>query len=135
MKNKTLKGWKKDADKYFSQVVRLRSADKRGYVPCYTCSKVLHWKKIQCGHYISRNKLATRFDFDNCRPQCMACNIFKKGNYPDFASRLVGQMGLTILADLVDRSNKTVKYSFCDYAEMIDAWKDELITLEKKGGS
>ena len=135
MKKHSLSWHKKQADKYFSQVVRLRSADLFGQVTCYTCGKIFHWKKIQCGHYMSRNKLATRYDFDNCRPQCMACNIFKKGNYPEFASRLVGEMGLTILADLVDRSNMTVKYSFCDYQEMVDAYKDELITLEaqKKG--
>ena len=32
------------ADKVFSEYIRTRNADERGYVPCFTCGKVDHWK-------------------------------------------------------------------------------------------
>lgn len=68
---------KTQLDKIFSQSVRLVYSTN-GYCTCFTCGDTHHWKEIHCGHWISRQRLSTRWDTDNCRPQCAGCNLFGK---------------------------------------------------------
>jgi hypothetical protein len=77
-----------DLDIIFSQLIRLKEADEHGMAKCYTCEDVKHWKQLQCGHYISRAQMPTRFSEKNCRPQCKICNEDKRGNLVVFAERL-----------------------------------------------
>jgi predicted SnoaL-like aldol condensation-catalyzing enzyme len=77
-----------DLDAIFSQVVRLSYADEHGMVECYTCGAVKHWKHMQCGHFIPRIHMFTRFSEDNTKPQCPTCNILKDGNLVAFAQHL-----------------------------------------------
>jgi hypothetical protein len=77
-----------DVDAIFSQVVRLSNADEHGMVQCYTCPSVLNWKQMQCGHFIPRIHMFTRFSEENCKPQCPTCNMMKDGNLIEFAKHL-----------------------------------------------
>lgn len=77
-----------DYDLIFSQLVRLTAADENGMVKCYTCDAIGYWKYLQCGHFIQRDKMPTRFSLRNCRPQCDDCNGRLKGNLVVFAERL-----------------------------------------------
>ena len=88
---------KKAFDSVFSKYIRQKYADDNGMVHCYTCSTVKHWKEIQNGHWIPRNNLATRFSEENCRPQCVACNLFQKGMPDVFAVNLIKE-GVDIVA-------------------------------------
>lgn len=88
---------KKKLDAIFSQYIRRKYAGVEGLVKCYTCSTVKHWKEIQNGHWIPRHNLATRFSEDNCRPQCVACNMFQKGMPDVFAVNLIKE-GIDIVA-------------------------------------
>jgi len=62
-------------DHIFSKYIRLLWADKGGMVKCYTCPGVLRWEDAQCGHFMSRRFMATRFMLNNCRVQCPGCNL------------------------------------------------------------
>jgi hypothetical protein len=77
-----------DLDAVFSQVVRLSHADRYGTVECYTCGTKRPWKQMQCGHFIPRIHMLTRFSEDNCKPQCPTCNMMKDGNLIAFAKHL-----------------------------------------------
>lgn len=44
---------------------------------------------MQNGHWIPRNVLATRFEEQNCRPQCVGCNMFNKGRPDVFSVNLL----------------------------------------------
>lgn len=88
---------KKKLDTVFSQYIRQKYADEDGMVKCYTCSTVKHWKEMQNGHWIPRHNLATRFDENNCRVQCVACNMFQKGMPDVFAVNLIKE-GIDIVA-------------------------------------
>lgn len=76
------------ADDVFSKYIRLKYADHRGFVQCYTCPIIKHWTLMQCGHYIKRGHSYLRFDDRNARPQCFECNCDKKGNTPVFIPNL-----------------------------------------------
>jgi hypothetical protein len=77
-----------DLDILFSQQVRLTYADEHGMVKCFTCDTVKHWKQMDCGHFISRAKMPTRYSVKNCRPQCKECNRHNNGEEKVFAERL-----------------------------------------------
>lgn len=77
-----------DLDIIFSQLIRLKYADEFGMVKCYTCDDVKHWKHMQCGHFVPRAEMPTRFSEKNCRPQCKSCNEGVRGNLLVFAERL-----------------------------------------------
>lgn len=79
---------KKKLDKLFSVYIRTKYADSNGYVSCFTCATKKPWKEMQCGHFVSRLHLSTRYDEGNCRPQCKGCNIFGGGRVAAFANRL-----------------------------------------------
>lgn len=77
-----------DLDIIFSQLIRLKDADDFGMVKCYTCEEVKHWKQMQCGHFVPRAEMPTRFSEKNCRPQCKTCNEDKRGNLIVFGEQL-----------------------------------------------
>ena len=94
-KPKTLSKLKKELDSVFSLFIRHKYA-KDGIVHCYTCSVSKPIKQIQNGHWIPRNNLATRFSEENCRPQCVGCNMFNKGRPDVFAVNLLKE-GIDII--------------------------------------
>lgn len=64
----------KEADRVFSIYIRERD---RG-VPCITCWK--SWEENhQCGHFMSRRHLATRWTEKNAHGQCPKCNMWGAG--------------------------------------------------------
>ncbi len=64
-----------------------------GYVFCYTCGKLIHWKEADCGHYIPRVHHGTRWDLRNLRPQCTTCNSYNEGEHWKFRQALVVEIG------------------------------------------
>ena len=109
-KKKAAKGKKKSfyvkkLDEVFSIYIRKKYSDDFGMTSCYTCDKRGHYKDFQNGHYISRSYMAGRWEEQNCRVQCVGCNLFKNGNYTEYAARLVRDLG----PDELDRLNSLKK--------------------------
>jgi len=115
---------KKQLDTIFSKYIRLKYANKNGLVKCYTCSTIKHWKEIQNGHWIPRNNLATRFDEDNCRPQCVACNMFNRGRPDEFAVNLQKE-GID-LQERIKTKHRIFKPDFNWYNEKIEYYKQRV---------
>ena len=88
-----------DLDRYCSLYVRIRDADAKGNVRCYTCPTTKHWTLMQCAHFISRSHMGTRFDAkNNLRSCCEHCNVTLHGNLEVFARELeLEQAGLSEL--------------------------------------
>ena len=117
---------KKKLDTVFSIFIRLKDADENGYNYCYTCNKRDYYKYLQNGHFISRKYLATRFDEQNCKPQCPACNVFRYGEQYKFGQKL----GKKLAEHLQLKSRGTVKIMAVEYLEKIAYYKaavDKLI--------
>lgn len=77
---------KKELDRVFSLYIRAKYPKV-----CYTCGK--QGGTLQNGHFVARNYLATRFEEDNCRPQCVGCNMFGNGKPLDFEEHLIKELG------------------------------------------
>lgn len=71
-------------DRLFSEYIRRRDADKQGVCWCVTCNRPFHWKQIDCGHFVQRDRIATRFDERNAASQCPSCNRFRGGEQYKF---------------------------------------------------
>jgi len=120
---------KKELDKVFSQYVRYAAADDNGIVECYTCYNKKHVKEMHNGHFISRRHLSTRWDENNCRPQCPRCNLFAQGEQWLFGSRLTAELGKDIVQQLQIKSKQASKFSTVELQEMIDYYKARLKEL------
>ena len=112
----------KKLDVVFSQYIRLKYADKHGMVKCFTCDTRHHWKKIQNGHFQSRRHYSTRWNEDNCRPQCVRCNMFDQGRNWVFGQRL----GDKIANDMYQLSQQIVKFTTDELNEMIRHYESEI---------
>lgn len=92
-KTKSIKSLKTKAWKLFSEYIRRKHADWRGYVACTTCGKQYLWNSgmIHAGHWI-HDKLD--FDERNVHPQCRDCNYKYNKNvntaYAIFMARTYG---------------------------------------------
>ncbi len=84
---------------------------------------------------MSRRYMSTRFDEDNCRPQCVACNIFNQGNAQMYRRRLISQIGEQRV-DLVEyRARNTSKhYTDFEYKELIKYYSALVDKLKKEKG-
>tara|TARA_R110002020_G_scaffold368785_1_gene580551 strand:- start:54 stop:461 length:408 start_codon:yes stop_codon:yes gene_type:complete len=131
---KSLSKLKKELDKWFSLYIRLRSSEN-GLVQCFTCGCIKHYKKgMQNGHFQSRSFLATRFNEENCQPQCVGCNMFKQGEQYKFALNLDAKYGEGKAEELEFLARTTVKITRVDYEEMIGYYKSLVENLKKEKG-
>jgi len=134
MKKPTLSSLKKKLWKLFSEYVRRKDADEGGTERCFTCGRLYHWRgELQCGHAIGGRHNAVLFDPDICRPQCRSCNIFLRGNYQVFITRLIKENGLEWWEKKLEDSKKVVKYTRSDLEELIELYKAKLEKLDAKG--
>lgn len=122
MKKKTTSQLKKELDKLFSIYIRQKFSNKDGSATCYTCGQRKEsWKQLQCGHFISRQYLATRYEENNCRPQCAGCNLWGGGKPLDFEEKLKKELGAKIVEKMKMKRHEITK-DF-PYAEKIVFYK------------
>lgn len=77
-----------DLDIIFSRYIRLKDVDIYGKVKCISCRATMKWTMADCGHFIPRGHMYTRYSEMNCKPQCKGCNQMKDGNLIEFARHL-----------------------------------------------
>jgi hypothetical protein len=116
----------KKLDAIFSEYIRRKYADKNGIVKCYTCNKRAYWRGegMQNGHFISRSSRILRWNEQNCRPQCYACNCMRYGQNYIFAMNLNAEYGYDIAAELLQKSRKIIKQTDYELEDLIKRYKD-----------
>lgn len=129
-RSKSYSGLKREADKAFSEWIRRSHADSDGMVRCVTCGRAEPWKRIQCGHFVSRVHLATRFYERNCAPQDYSCNVLRRGNASEFALWLVDSYGPGIIEELARKKRQQVKYTRSDLESIRDSYRERIRQLE-----
>lgn len=123
----TRKGLIKKLDTIFSQYIRLRTANGNGYVECVTCGKVDFWKNMDCGHFMSRKYMSTRWHEDNCQVQCKSCNVFRYGEQYKYSIFL----GSKKADHLYKLSKETLKLFDTDIKDMIKIYEEKVVELKK----
>ena len=82
-------------DIVFSKFIRVRDMRKDGTFICISCNRILPYEQADCGHYINRKHMATRFNEKNCNAQCRSCNRFDEGNLQGYRRGLISKYGCT----------------------------------------
>ena len=131
---KSISKLKKELDKWFSLYIRLREATDEGISQCFTCGKINHYKKLQCGHFQSRRHHVTRWNEWNCQVQCVKCNMFGQGEQWKFGINLNAKYGDGTANELKILSTSTVKISRIEYEENIRYYKSLVNNLKKEKG-
>ena len=127
-KKKTLKYWKTKIDKPFHEYIRRRDADDdSGYCQCISCDKPIHFSESDAGHFISRGKLATRWDERNVNSQCRKCNRFEYGRQFEYSLKI----GTELAEQLLQDSRSTFKLMEHEYLEIFESYRDKLENIKK----
>lgn len=115
----------KELDRVFSLYIRQKGMDINGFNECYTCGSYMLWNKLQCGHFQSRRHMSTRWDETNCKPQCLACNMFRQGEQFKFGKRLDSEYGEGTAELLEILSKKIIKFSPAEIKEKIEYYANK----------
>jgi hypothetical protein len=109
-------------DKVFSIYIRRRYAIN-DIAKCVTCGKQDNWKSLQCGHFMSRKHLSTRWNEDNCQVQCAGCNVFRYGEQYKFSLYL----GDKLSEQLHIQSKQICKFTDVELQEKIDYYTQQTL--------
>lgn len=120
--------------KIFSEFIRLKYSDDQGICFCYTCGRPGFWKTMDCGHGISRQHMATKYEEINNRPQCGPCNGFEGGRREVFKEKMDNEHGKGTW-DLMELKAKQVCHlSEFEIKEMEKYYSEEVKRLKKEKG-
>lgn len=121
-------------DKEFSLYIRLRDCMPNGFFRCISCGQIKPFEQADCGHYVNRQHMATRFDEMNCNAQCRHCNRFDEGNMQGYRKGLVSKYGEQAVILLEAKKNQSRKYSDFEYEILIKHYKELSKKLRKEKG-
>jgi hypothetical protein len=121
MKNKSRKTLVKNLDTIFSIYIRRKDAVD-DIAMCVTCGKQDHYKKLQCGHFMSRSNYSTRWHENNVGVQCYGCNISRSGEQFKFSQYL----GNKLAEEMQIESKKIVKFADVDLIELINFYTEKV---------
>jgi hypothetical protein len=103
-----------EADKVFGAFIRSLSEY------CYTCTRKV--EGLQCGHFMSRRYVNTRWSEMNCHPQCTECNVVKGGNLVVYEQRLRAEYGDEAIDTLKQLARSGNKVSLAEIQGVIDKY-------------
>jgi len=126
----TIQKLRKEADKWFSLYIRLRQADKMGWIRCYTCRKPIYWTEAECSHFKDRRYLLFRYDEKNAKACCHRCNCVLDGNKVKYEQKLRKEYGDEVVNNLIN-NQAIVKLSIPDYEVMIRGYRMKVKELKQ----
>lgn len=121
MKQASRKTLVKNLDTIFSTYIRRKDAID-DIATCVTCGKKDHYKKLQCGHFMSRSNYSTRWDENNVGVQCYGCNISRSGEQFKFSLYL----GNKLAEQMLIKSKQTVKFADEDLIDLIKYYTEKV---------
>lgn len=115
-------------DAVFSLYIRTKFSDSNGYCRCYICGTPYHIYEIDNGHCFVRRNRGTRWNENNCRPQCHECNRFEDTTGL-FKDKLRDELGKELFEEIERLSRAIIKFSDREGLEMIEFYRNKLKEL------
>lgn len=121
-------------DKVFSLYIRLRdsAAYNYQYFRCISCGQIKPFEQMDCGHFISRTHMATRFDEENCSGQCRFCNRYRADQAIYYQRNLEAKIGKDRVDMLLARGRMTKKWSAFELQLLIKHYQQEVDKMQGK---
>lgn len=119
------------ADIAFSKFIRTRDSQRYEgrWFRCISCGRMLPIIEADCGHYISRRHMATRYSEDNCHAQCQHCNRYQDGYINEFREALFKKIGAEKLEELEIDRHMARKYSTAELYELAQEYEEKTKNL------
>lgn len=118
-------------DRIFSEYVRRIHADANNAVQCVTCGIYRRWNdRMDAGHFIPRQHMATRYDIYNVFCQCRECNRELNGNITKFSEYITKCFGENAVQELKERA-QTIIHDF-PYEEKIKEFRAKVEKLREE---
>lgn len=111
----------KKLDSLVSKVIRTLYGDK-----CCTCSSILEYSKLHCGHCLSRQFRATRFNPENLSSQCPACNLYRQGEQYAFGQYINSFHGEGTMEKLIKLSKSDIKIGLPERESLYKIYEEAL---------
>lgn len=118
----------------FSVYIRLRDVDETGYGKCFTCPRVIHWKKGDAGHGIGRQHKNTKFDPKNVHLQCKHCNGFEGGKREVYKDEMDKKYGASTWNKMEFFSRQICKRGKFEIETMIKYYQEQVKILKQQKG-
>lgn len=84
---------------------------------------------------MSRRYMSTRFSEDNCRPQCVACNMFNQGNIQLYRHNLIKEIGENRVLLVEHKAlNSVEKFSEFELKEFVKYYSVLVKKIRKEKG-
>jgi len=115
----------KKLDIIFSKFIRSRD-NYNGMFKCCSCGQYKPYEQADCGHFINRRWMATRFREDNCHAQCRSCNRFDEGNAVGYTMFMIDKYGKEHVEYLQAIKNAGYKYTDFELEVLIKEYKQKL---------
>lgn len=122
------------ADAVFSKYIRLRdsAAYNYKYFRCISCGQIKPFEQMDCGHFISRTHMATRFDEENAHGECRFCNRFSADHIIAYQRNLEAKIGKERVDMLLARGRMTKKWSAFELQLLIKHYQQEVDKMQGK---
>lgn len=123
----------KKLDAVFSKYIRLRDSMPNGMTKCISCGHIKPFSDMDCGHFFSRSRMATRWDERNCHAECAYCNRFRADHLHDYETNLKRMIGENEFNKLEMLAHSTRHWTETELKAMIDYYtrKAKLLSSEK----
>jgi hypothetical protein len=116
--------------KVFSEYIRLRDSNDKGYGNCITCGKLCYYKEADCGHGVGRQYKAVKFDHRNNHLQCRKCNYYGAGEQAAYKEEVEKRYGKGTWEEIVISSRQVCKRGKVDIDVMTEYYKKEVARLK-----
>lgn len=117
--------------KVFSEYIRLRDSDEKGYGKCITCGKLCSYREADCGHGVGRIHKATKFDERNNHLQCRRCNYYGAGEQAIYKEEVEKRYGKGTWDELVLKSRQVCKRGKVEIEVMTEYYRKEVKRLKE----
>jgi hypothetical protein len=119
---------KKKAWEAFSKYIRIRDCLKTtGSIEqgvCITCKKVYEIKHLQAGHFIPGRHNSILFDERGVNAQCMACNVYLKGNPIKYWRYMECTYGNDVIKELEQKDRQEKQFKPFELQAIYESYKD-----------
>lgn len=118
--------------KAFSEFIRLRDSDERGFCSCFTCGLVRYYTKMDCGHGLGRQHKSTKYSEKNNHAQCKKCNGFEGGMREVYKQKVNKRYGPGTWELLELQSRQPSKWSQFEIDVLEKYYKEQVKILKER---
>jgi len=119
-----------ELDAVFSRYIRKRDT-KDGVIKCFICGAKMSFSEAQCGHWIDRDQMPTRYDEMNCHAICEECNCFDTEHHFKYSDAMLEEYGESEINRIAKKSRSLQKFMRFEIEDLIEAYRLKVSELKK----